>query len=294
MTTEAKGSAAADAVHGANPEDLSGRNDQIGNPAPKAPSATKPQTEAERLAAQGLADDAEDVTVSAKPTVGDKGANVEEEDEADEPQWNGQYLKFEDEAADSVVDMLQEAGVGAKESNLIFKEAIEADDLSKVKWDVLEERLGASKAKLAKMAITDYYNRVYSRNVATTKAVHEEVGGEGNWKKIAKWARALEARDPNKKGELDEIRAGINAGGKLALYATRDLKALYEADPKNGGLGKGKVQRGTAAPAADAVGSPLSRNQYLSEVKAAHKARAKPEILRQLAARREAGRKQGI
>jgi hypothetical protein len=286
MTTEveqpARTSESADAVQGARPEDLSGRNDKVGNPAPQVPSATKPLTEEERLKAQGLVDEPDEATPDA------------ETDDVPPVAWEGEYQQFNDESADSVVDMLKEAGVGARESNLIFKEAIDTDDLSKIKWDVLEERLGKSKARLAKIAIEDYYNRVYSRHVATTNAVHEEVGGKANWEKIAKWARALETRDPSKKGELDEIRKGLDAGGKLAIHVTRDLKAMYESDPKNGGLGKAKVQRGNTAPVEDAVGDALSRNQYLDAVKAAHKARAKPEVLRQLAARREAGRKRGI
>ncbi|AUZ94743.1 head scaffolding protein [Agrobacterium phage Atu_ph02] len=289
-----KTSAAADAVQGANPEDLSGRQSHVGSPQPEDKGRAKPLTPEEIKAKQGLADDP-DEDAAAKAAKAKEGVEPEvEEEEEDQKAWEGEYLQFNDEAADSVVDLLKEAGVGAREANLIFKDAIEADDIGKIKWDVLKERLGPAKARLAQVAITDYHNRVYSRNVATTKMVHAEVGGEKNWQKVAKWVRAQEAADPTKKGVFDEIRKGIDAGGKLASYAIKELKELYQADGRNSGLGNGTVQRGTGRSQDNPHGEPLSRAAYMEAMKAAQKARAKPAEINALRARREAGRKQGI
>ncbi len=295
MTTtpnEPTASEAADLAHGAAKENMSGRQDQRGSPQVKDTGREKPQTEEEKLKAQGLADD--DDVVDDKKEKLDAGDPVDKVDDADGKDWTGEYITFGDAAADSVVDLLKEAGVGAREANLIFQEAVEADDLSKVKWDVLEERLGAAKARLAKMAITDYHDREYKKNVATTKAAHELVGGEKNWQKVAKWAKTKQESDPAFMGVMHEIRTGINAGGKLAAFAVAELKAAYEADPRNSGLGVAKVQRGTSAPKSNPHGEPLSRKDYLAEIKKANEGRPNPQLIAQLQARRQAGRAAGI
>lgn len=286
-------SAKADAVQGAKPENLSGGQDHVGSKQPEDKGRVAPpveQTEEEKAKAaelelkkkQGLADEDD--------TDEDKG------DEEDVPaeEWDGEYTKFDDESADSVVDLLKDAGVGAREAQLIFAKALETDNVDDVKWDVIKEKLGPAKAKLAEVAIRDYYNRVYSKHVATTNAAYEAVGGKDNWEKIAKWARAAQVKDPSIKGQLDEIRTGINHGGKLAAFAVAELKGLYEADPKNKGLGNRKVTRGDSRVDEDANGTPLSKKEYLEAVKKAHAERRPASEIAALRARRQAGAKRGI
>lgn len=286
-------SAAADAVQGAKPENLSGGQDHKGSVGVQPGADRRPQSEEELKKQQGLGDDAEE---DAKAKAG-KDAKTDDNEQDDDPgvddTWDGTYVSFNDESADSVVDLLKEANVGGREANLIFEEAIKADDLSKVKWDVLEEKLGAAKAKLAKIAITDYYNRVYSKNVATTKAVHEAVGGPDNWQKIAKWVRTTESKDPSRAAEFNEIRKGIDSGGKLATYATKELIALYEADTKNKGLGTKKVTRGDNASDTGQHGAPLSKAEYNAAIKKAYASKASPGDIAALRARRQAGMKAG-
>lgn len=288
-------SAKADSVQGASAENLSGSQGHVGSPAPAAPASRGPAADEALKNKQGLGNDAdEDAKVAAaKAAEENKGSENEQDDDDGPAEWDGNYMSFGDESADSVVDLLKDANVGAREANLIFEEALKTDDLSKIKWDVLEEKLGAAKAKLAKVAIQDYYNRVYSQHVATTKAVHEAVGGEANWQKIAKWVRTTEKADPSRAAEFNELRKGIDSGGKLAMYATKDLIALYEADTKNKGLGTSKVVRGDKATDNSQHGSPLSKTEYNALIKKAHSERASAADIAALRARRQAGMKAG-
>lgn len=290
-------SAKADAVQGAAPENLSGGQDHKGSRQPEDKGVSKPVVEhtpeekeaaekaaaAELLKKQGLADEEEE-----------DGDKPDEEDTDKPAEWDGEYTKFDDESADSVVDLLKEAGVGGREAQLIFAKALETDNVDDVKWDVIKEKLGPAKAKLAEVAIRDYYSRVYSKHVATTNAAYEAVGGKENWEKVAKWSRTAQARDPSLKGQFDEIRAGINHGGKLAAFAVSELKALYEADTKNKGLGNSKVTRGDSGVDEGANGAPMSKREYHAAIKKAHADRASPAEIASIRARRQAGAKRGI
>jgi len=282
-------------AQGAKPDDLSGSASKIGSAAPAIPSnappekkgddevhgAPDPKLEAENKAKAEAARKAEE---EAKNKVG-------EEDE-DTPEWDGEYVKLNDPAAESAINLLKEAGVSAKEANLIFAEAIAANDMSKVHWDVLEQKLGKDKARLAKIGIEDYYNRVYSENVKTTEKAYEAVGGEENWQKIAKWVKQTEKADPKRKAEFDEIRKGIDVGGRIALLAVQDLKALYEKHPGNNGLGVGKLTQGDRT-VNDSANSPLGRTDYLKAVKEAE-AKGDKQAVAALRQRRQAGMAAGL
>lgn len=253
------------------------------NKKPVAEPTAEQKAAADKLAADQKAKDDAAAAEAAKADDDDDGV--------DPDAWKAQYIQFEDATAQSVVNMLNEAGVGPVEANAIFEEALKNDDLSKVKWDVLEEKLGKDKAALAKIGITDYYNREYSKNVATTKTAHEVMGGEDNWKKVASWVKKAEKADPSRKAEFDELRQGLNHGGRYAKQAALDLKALYEGDKGNSGLGSSKIIQGDNPPKGGL--EPMTRKAYTDELRK-HGDRIDPTLYAELRARRKAGMAAGI
>lgn len=234
-----------------------------------------------------------------KIAAAEAAAKLAEEDKTKEDaeknadgSWKEDYIDLPDPAAQSVINLLKEAGVKPVEANEFFAEAFKTDDISKIKWDLLEARLGKDKTHLAKIGITDFYNREYSKNVATTNLVKEVVGGDEAWSKVAKWVGAAQTADPSRKAEFDELRKGIDMGGRYAKQAATDLKALYEAAPGNSGLGGTKVlAKGQQVSDPGVVG--MSKAEYVAELQK-HGDGIKPAVYAALRARRKAGMATGL
>jgi hypothetical protein len=110
---------------------------------------------------------------------------------------------------------------------------------------------------------------------------------------VAAWVRKTEAADPRQKAVFDEIRKGIDAGGRLAEYAFQDLKKLYEGAAGNSGLGVQKIVQGNAT-GGTVEGGPLTRAQYVTELKAAYDRGARGPEIEAIRARRRQGQAAGI
>lgn len=241
---------------------------------------------------KGPSDKAKEVEAGKPDPKQDDEPGDDDDTGGDDESWKGQYISLPHEAGQSVIDLLKESGVSPVEANAIFAKAAETENLNDIQWDVLESRLGSAKFKLAKLGIETYYKEQFVKGAETVRAVHEEIGGEKNWNTVKKWAQAKEGKDPAFKKELDEIRAGIEAGGRSARYAAKDLKALYEADKGNKGLATDKIIRGDNRPAQS--GAPLSRKEYMVEMHKANEAGKPQSHYAELRARRAEGRAQGI
>jgi len=233
---------------------------------------------------------------AADKAAADKAA-AEAAEKNDDGTWKGEYVQTGNEHADAAIELMKEAGVKPVEANDIFKDAIATSDLSKVKWDILESRIGKAKAALVKAGVESYYNGEYKAQTETRDAAHEIVGGEENWEKLRSWVNTKEKSDPAFKAKADNARKAIQIGGDAAKSAVANLKALYEADPKNTGLGTKKVieNRGNLPASSNAdAGEPMSQRDYYVARQQAHKARAPQAVIDALWSRRQAGMKQGI
>lgn len=235
----------------------------------------------------------EDKTKSEEKTDEDK---TEEEDTPDDDKsWQEDWISTGNDDADAAIELMKEAGMKPVEGNEVFKDAIETGDLSKVRWDLLEARLGPAKARLVRNGVESYYNNQYKEQVAVRDEAYEKVGGEENWNKIKAWAGKKEKADGKFKAELAEWRKALELGGFAARAAVDAIHQAYEADPKNGSLGGKKQERGTAKPAAPAVeGAPLTRAGYFEAMERAGGDRAPESVKAALRARRAAGQAQGI
>jgi len=206
--------------------------------------------------------------------------------------WQKEYIKVENEHAQAAINLMNEAGVSPIEANAIFAKSIETKNLSDIDWPTLEAKIGKDKTALVKAGVTQFFNEHVSVQEAATQAAFEIVGGKENWDKVKNWAQVREKADPVYAKKVAEYRKAIDVGGFSAKAAVTALKADYEGDPKNGGLGQGTLTVGGNKPTI--YGEPLSRMDYAKEKMAAHKRGAKLPELQAIDARRRAGMAQGI
>lgn len=201
-----------------------------------------------------------------------------------------EFQVYENPAAAAAVNLLKAEGLGPNEANSFFAEALKTGDINKVDVKGLEKRLGKDKATLVMAGVTAQYNELQAQTVATVKATHDIFGGEDNWKTVRAWAHAKEKADTKFGATVNDIRGLLNEGGTRAESGARELLRLYNADPETKGLGK----LVTGDTTGNVIGTPLTRQQYVTELEAAHARGAKPAEIKALDARRKAGMAQRI
>lgn len=287
---------AAGANQGAGAEHLSdGQSNGAGAPvAPKvinnangSGDGVVPKDDAAAKAAEEEAAKA----AAAKATE-EEGAAKEGDEEDDKPVVT-EWADWEDPSANAAIDLLKEAGVSPAEADSIFAKAVETGDLRDINVKELEAKVGKTKALLIMNGVKDYHQRTYVENAKHVKSVHEVFGGVDGWNTVREWAQTREKSDPAFKKELDAIRDDLNSGNTRAINAAaKDLLKLYNGNPGTKGLGNKNIQKGDGRPAP--AGAPLSRADYLVELKKAHGSGASPTVIAQLDARRMAGKKAGL
>lgn len=253
------------------------------SPAPKPEPTDKPVVPP--TAEEQAAIDAK----AAEAKAAEEAAKTETEDEV--PEWDGEYHSFDDPAAQSVVDLLNGAGVTGTEADSYFSKALKSGNFDDINWKAIEAKLGPAQTNLAKIGVKDYHDRVYSVQRQTNADAYEIVNGEENWKKVAAWVSKAEKADPKRKAEFNELRKGIDLGGRFAKQAVKDLRSLYEADPNNSSLGNSKVQEGGKRNTETVEG--ITRAEYVAELQK-YGDNIKPAVYADLQARRKAGRLAGI
>jgi len=256
---------------GKRPVEDGGDNEEHGTPVKKGPS-----------------EKAVDKTVEKQVEKTDDATNDEPQDES----WKEAYVTMPDATGQAVIDLLKESNVSPVEANAIFAKALQSEDIKDIDWDVLKSRLGPAKFQLAKTGIEAYYNAGAQRVAAVKEVAIGIMGSEENLSAVTKWAKAKASKDPKFAAELDDLRAGFEAGGRSAKHAANDLKSLYEADPKNKGLGTTKLLQGDNSVVS--TGAPLGRTEYLKLMHEGNEQRKPASYFNDIRARRKAGASQGL
>ncbi len=235
------------------------------------------------------------VKTEADTKAAEEAAKKKAEDEAkSKEEWSKEWLTVGNAHADAAISLMKEAGMKPVEGNEVFEEAIKTGDLNKVKWELLDARLGKDKAFLVRTGIETYFSTEYKAQQEVVTYAHEKVGGEAGWDKVKDWAQKVEKTDAAFKRNLDEWRGGLKLGGFAARAAVDAIKAAYEADSKNGSLTTTKHERGTVTPSGTVTVEGLSRRGYTDELEKAGGDRAPKSVQEALWARRQAGMKAGI
>lgn len=204
-----------------------------------------------------------------------------------------EYVSLDHPAGQAAIDVLKESGVNPNEAQAFFAEAIKTSDLSKVDWAALETKLGTAKAFLVRTGVESYYKDLQTKADTTVKEVTSIFGNEDNWNTVKTWAQSKEKADPAFATRLGDIREMLNKHGVHAEAGARELLRLYNSDPATSGKDNGKTlvvgdNTGTV------IGTPLTRADYVTELKRAEARRASPTEMNTLHARRRAGMKQGL
>lgn len=251
-----------------------------GEGAPKAPviENAPPEPTAEEKAAKEAADkakvaEAEQVTADQKKKDDEQKAKDEEDkkntEEVKLEDLPKEYPAYNDPDADAVVDILKEAGISAEDSNKIFFEASKTGDFTKVDRTLLEEKLGKSKANLVILGAQSYYNKTGAKVKETVSAVHAEVGGEENYKKVLDWARDKADKEPEFRTTMQDFNAMFDLNKTAAVQAAKQLTGLYEADSKNSSLTRKQVHGDSVATLPGQSADYISRADYLTKLKEA-------------------------
>lgn len=268
--------AAAKAAEALNLSETEGGN---GNPEPKTPPNEPPKVEPtpeEKAAAEKAAADE-----AAAKAAADAAAEAA-------PLNHDVWGTTNNDVGDSVLNLMQNAGMTPEDAKSILFDAFQAGDISKVDKAALEAKVGKAKATLILAGTESYMKSSQEANAATIKAVHETAGGEANWKAVTDWAKAGAVTD----ADLKDYRELIDAGGAKARFAVGELVGRFNADAKNTSITAVPVVvgDGKAAPGGEAI----TRAEYVTRLAAVHKKGGNPAEEAIIQAARERGRAKGI
>lgn len=214
----------------------------------------------------------------------------EEEDSSEEDE--SEYNSYDHPALKQAVTILEESGLAVEEANAIFAEAVETNDLSKIKKDVLAEKIGKDKADVVLVLAESYYNTTFSAMETIQNEVFSLTGGEDNFNAIKDWANEKSKTDKAFAKDLAEIKEMIDTQKMRSVKAAiNELVDLYRQDPET--TTPANLEVGDKAAGNSSV-QPLTRADYVSEINKARREGTYDKVSKQLWARRQAGMKQGI
>jgi hypothetical protein len=254
---------------GVPPSAVEGQHGTSG--APKAPEVNNAPPVKEPTAEEKAKAEADKVAADAKAAEEKEAADkAAEADKAKEQEAVLEYPEYGDDAADAVVALLKEANVSPQEADTIFREAVESGDLSKVDLAKLTEKLGKDKANVVMIGVREFYAKNMESSQAAVKTVHEVVGGKENWAKIAAWAEKKKGSDKAFAAQTTEFNKMFDSGSTTAAsLAAKEILSLYNADSGNKSLTTKMVHGDSAVSQAGLGSEPLSRADYLAQMKVA-------------------------
>lgn len=224
----------------------------------------------------------------------DENSDDEESNEEDEDseETESEYNEYEHPALKQAVSILEESGLPVDEANAIFSEAVESGDLTKIKKDVLIEKIGKDKADVVLVLAESYYNTAFSGMKAIKEEAFSLTGGEENFNAMRDWANEKAKTDEDFAKDLTEFRAMLDSGQPRAIKAAvRELFDTYKQDPDT--TIAADLEVGDKAASTAGV-EPMSRADYIKAVEKAHKDGTYDQVHKSLWARRMAGKKKGI
>lgn len=244
---------------------------------PKAPEVSNKPPVVEPTAEE-KAKLAEAEALAAKEKADKEAADKAAEEAKNKEEVQEEYVEYGHPSADAAVAMLKESGITPAESSAWFKKAAESGNIADIDYAAMEAKLGKDKATLVKTAVQDYYTSANQSIQKTANAVLEIVGGRENFDVVKVWAETRGKTDAAFASQFQEFVKMFDLGEHSARLAAKELKSLYEADPKNKSLVT-QVVSGDGVPGRDAD-KPLTRSEYLAAMKTAQEKGDNAEIAR--------------
>jgi len=259
----------------------------------QTPAADEPAADpAPETPQEPAAEPAEETPAEEEPTPEEEPEEPapDEEEPTEEPDL--EYTEYEDPALRQVVKILKSKEIPVEVTNDVFGEAIETGDLSKVKLDVLKEKLGEEDTETVMVMVNAYAKGKFAEFAETAKTAYEITGGQANYDNMKAWAAEKEKSDPDFAKEMAEIRTLVDTGSEKAIKAAvTELFEAYQADPDTTieadlTVGDGKDGKSGIKP--------ISRLEHGRLVEAAIKDGTYEAKRKQFDAMRKAGIKQNI
>lgn len=191
------------------------------------------------------------------------------------------------EVGNSVLQVLSDSGVDVDVAKSLLFDAVQAGDPSSIDKDALIEKVGKANANLVMAGVENYVRDAKEATDKIITSIHDAAGGKEAWDTMSPWInKNVSAED------LAEYRPMLDAGGKQASFAVSELRALYNADPKNEKLG-GRTLEGSNTK--QVVEPGISRREYGDKLNVLHRTnKATPEARAVLKAARARGVAQGL
>jgi hypothetical protein len=242
----------------------------------------------------------EEPTETPEETPTEDGAETPEEapvedipDESeDEDSQDTDYNEYEHPALKQAVNLLKGAKIPVGEANAIFASAIETGDITKVDKEALVAKVGADQAEVIMVLAQSYYTDSTAQFEALTSVAYEITGDADTYNQVKDWANTKAGTDPEFAKDLQEIRDLMDTQKPRAIQAAvSELFDMYKADP--GTTIEASLETGDSVSGTSGV-EPLSLRAFTNEIEKAHREGKYEQKKKQLWARRQAGKTQGI
>ena len=192
------------------------------------------------------------------------------------------------EVGNSVLGMLQNAGLTAEEGKALLFDGVSNGDASQIDMDALVAKVGQNAANIILSGTKTFIAENAAANQSIISDVHTTAGSKENWDTVSKWAVDNVPED-----ELAQYRPLIDKGGAAARFAVSELMTAYNKDSKNS-----TISTSSPRAEADSVSPPAStattRAQYVAALEKAHRQNASQKEIAVIQANRNNGRKRGI
>lgn len=219
-----------------------------------------------------------------------KSEDEEEAEDTEEPDL--EYNEYEDPALRQMVKILKGNEIPVEVTNDIFGEAIESGDLSKVKVDLLKEKIGDEDAETVMVMANAYAGGKFAEFAEINKSAYEITGGKANYDNMKAWAQEKEKSDPEFAKEMAEIRTLVDTGSQKAIKAAvTELFDVYKSDPNT--TIEADLTQGDSANGKSGI-KPISRREHGRLVEEAVKKGTYEQEKQKIWAMRQEGIKQNI
>lgn len=192
------------------------------------------------------------------------------------------------EVGNSVLGMLQEAGISTEEAKALLFDGVQSGDLTKIDMAALTEKVGKNAANIIISGTKSFIAENAVKNTAIVTEVHSAAGSKENWEAVSAWAN-----DNVSAEELNEYRPMIDKGGAAARFAVSELMDSYNKDSKNSTLGT-STPRAEPTSVSPPASTAITRAEYVAALTKAHRNGASQKEIATIQANRNNGRKRGI
>lgn len=259
----------------ANPPDGTVGKSHEGFVAPKEEIATE-EVQAEEAPADP----------SAEPT---EEPPTEDQDKAnDTPLDTSVWGDTGSEVGNSVLGMLQDAGLSTDEAKALLFDGVQAGDASQIDMEALTAKVGKNAANIIMSGTKTFIAENAVKNTAIINDVYGAAGSKENWEAVSAWATTNVSESA-----LEEYRPMIDKGGAAARFAVSELMASYNKDGNNSTLAAA-TPRAEPTSVSPPASTAITRAEYVAALTKAHRNGASPREIATIQANRNNGRKRGI